>query len=183
MDLSFREQDGITPTSARTGKGITREVQKVTTTNDFEHISDIMQSNTPYTEKTLSVSPWRRRIGLGLSTLATLFFLLDASGKLLEIAPVLEGTRELGWPLSAVVPIGLLLLIGAVLYATPRTAVLGAIYLTGFLGGAVATHYRIGSPLFTHVLFGVYVAAIMWAGLVLRFPELLSAITAPARRR
>ena len=65
----------------------------------------------------------------------------------------------------------------------PRTAVLGAIYLTGFLGGAVAAHYRIGSPLFTHVLFGVYVAAIRWAGLVLRFPELLSAITAPARRR
>ena len=155
----------------------------MTGSSAIKPIPDIVQSNTQYTDNTPSVPPWRRRIGLGLSTLATLFFLLDASGKLLQIAPVLEGTRELGWPLSAVVPMGLLLLIGAVLYATPRTAVLGAIYLTGFLGGAVATHYRIGSPLFTHVLFGVYVAAIMWAGLVLRFPAVLSAITAPARPR
>ena len=155
----------------------------MTAANAINPVSDIMQSNTPYTDDNPSVPPWRRRVGLGLSTLATLFFLLDAGGKLLQIAPVLEGTRELGWPVSAVVPIGLLLLIGAVLYATPRTAVLGAIYLTGFLGGAVATHYRIGSPLFTHVLFGVYVAAIMWAGLVLRFPAVLSSIAAPARRR
>ncbi len=155
----------------------------MTAANAIHTVSDIMQPNTPYTDDNASVPPWRRRVGLGLSTLATLFFLLDAGGKLLQIAPVLEGTRELGWPVSAVVPIGLLLLIGAVLYATPRTAVLGAIYLTGFLGGAVATHYRIGSPLFTHVLFGVYVAAIMWAGLVLRFPAVLSSITAPAARR
>jgi hypothetical protein len=77
---------------------------------------------------------------------------------------------------TAVVPLGLLLLAGAILYAVPRTAVFGAIYLTGFLGGAVATHYRIGSPLMTHILFGVYVAAIMWTGLVLRFPALLSAV-------
>ena len=128
------------------------------------------------------MSPWPRRIGLGLSALATVFFLLDASGKLFQLKPVLEGTLELGWPVSTVVPMGLLLAIGAVLYAVPRTAVLGAIYLTGFLGGAIATHYRIGSPLFTHVLFGAYVAAIMWAGLVLRFPAVLSAITAPTRR-
>jgi hypothetical protein len=154
----------------------------MTGTSAFRPVPDVMQANSPYASNTASVSPWRRRIGLGLSTLATLFFLLDASGKLFQIAPVLDGTRELGWPLSAVVPIGVLLLIGAVLYATPRTAVLGAIYLTGFLGGAVATHYRIGSPLFTHVLFGVYVAAIMWAGLVLRFPAVLSAITAPGGR-
>lgn len=130
---------------------------------------------------TTPVPAWRRRAGLGLSALATLFFLADASGKLLQVEPVLKGTASLGWPESAVVPVGLLLLIGAVLYAVPRTAVLGAIYLTGFLGGAVAAHYRIGSPLFTHVLFGVYVAAIMWAGLALRFPTLLSAVTAPAR--
>jgi len=117
-------------------------------------------------------SPWRRRAGLALSGLATLFFLADAAGKLLEVEPVMKGTVELGWPTSAVVPLGVLLLIGAVLYAVPRTAVLGAVYLTGFLGGAIATHYRIGSPLFTHVLFGAYVAAIMWAGLALRSPAL-----------
>ena len=129
----------------------------------------------------LSSSVWRRRVGLALSTLATLFFLLDAAGKLFQIDVVLKGTLELGWPAATVVPLGLLLVIGAVLYAIPRTAVLGAIYLTGFLGGAIATHYRIGSPLFTHVLFGAYVAAIMWAGLGLRFPAVLSVITAPTR--
>lgn len=124
---------------------------------------------------------WRARLGVGLSALASLFFLLDAAGKLLQVEPVILGTADLGWPTSAVVPLGLLLLAGAVLYTVPRTSVLGAIYLTGFLGGAIATHYRIGSPLFTHVMFGVYVAAIMWAGLVLRYPGLLAQIVAPAR--
>ena len=119
---------------------------------------------------------WGRRLGLGLSGLASLFFLLDAAGKLLQVEPVLKGTIELGWPVSAVVPLGVMLLVGAFLYALPRTSVLGAIYLTGFLGGAIATHYRIGSPLFTHVLFGAYVAAVMWGGLVLRYPRLLAAI-------
>ena len=131
----------------------------------------------------INATPWRKRLGLGLSALATSFFLVDASGKLLQIEPVMQGTVELGWPSSAVVPLGLLLLVGAALHAVPRTSVLGAIYLTGFLGGAVATHYRIASPLFTHVLFGVYVAMIMWAGLVLRYPALQAAIFSPLRRR
>jgi hypothetical protein len=127
----------------------------------------------------VDVSPWRKRLGLGLSGLAALFFFLDASGKLLQIEPVLKGTAELGWPVSAVVPLGVLLLIGAVLYVIPKTAIIGAVYLTGFLGGAIATHYRIGSPLFTHVLFGAYVAAVMWAGLVLRFPAFLVLLGSP----
>jgi hypothetical protein len=117
-----------------------------------------------------------RRAGVALSALATLFFVVDATGKLLQIEPVMQGTAQLGWPPGAVVPLGVLLLIGALLYAVPRTSVLGAIYLTGFLGGAVATHYRIGSPLATHVLFGVYVGIIMWAGLALRHPALREAI-------
>ena len=128
-------------------------------------------------------SLWRGRIGLGLSALATLFFLLDAAGKLLQVEPVLKSTVELGWPTSAVVLLGVLLLIGAVLYAVPRTAALGAIYLTGFLGGAIATHYRIGSPVFSHVLFGVYVAAVMWGGLALRFPAVSSVLSGVARRQ
>jgi hypothetical protein len=121
---------------------------------------------------------WIRRAGLGLSVLATLFFVVDAVGKLLMIEPVMQGTLALGWPVSAVVPLGILLLAGAVLYALPTTSVLGAIYLTGFLGGAVATHYRVGSPLATHVLFGVYVGVIMWAGLLLRYQTLLKAVFA-----
>lgn len=114
---------------------------------------------------------WAQRIGIGLSAIATLFFVMDAAGKLFQVAPVLKGTQELGWPADSVVPLGVLLLVGAVLYAVPKTAFVGAIYLTGFLGGAIATHYRIGSPLVTHVLFGVYVAAVMWGGLALRYPQ------------
>lgn len=113
-----------------------------------------------------------RKAGIGLSALATLFFGLDALGKLLEVEPVLRGTQALGWPAASVFPLGVLLAIGTVLHAWPRTALLGAIYLTAFLGGAVATHYRIGSPLATHVLFGVYVGVAMWAGLALRQPAL-----------
>lgn len=124
---------------------------------------------------------WMRRIGVGLSGLATLFFILDGTGKLLRIEQVLRSTNELGWPPSAVVPLGILVLLGAVLYAVPRTTVLGAIYLTGFLGGAVATHYRVGSPLATHVLFGVYVGLIMWAGLALRYPTLFKTVFTVAR--
>lgn len=126
---------------------------------------------------------WRKRLGLGLSGVAALFFILDASGKLLQLEPVLQGTTELGWPLSAVVPLGVLLSIGTVLYVIPRTAVIGAIYLTGFLGGAIATHFRAGSPLLTHVLFGVYVAAVMWSGLLLRFPALLDVLLMTGERK
>jgi len=111
---------------------------------------------------------WAHRAGVALSALATLFFTMDAIGKLLQIDPVMQGTLALGWPTTAVIPLGVLLLVGALLYAVPRTSVVGAIYLTAYLGGAVATHYRIGSPLATHVLFGVYVGVIMWLGLALR---------------
>ncbi|NPC58093.1 DoxX family protein [Caenimonas soli] len=130
----------------------------------------------------VTVSTWRKRAGIALSLLAILFFILDASGKLMQIEPVMKGTVELGWPPTAVIPLGVLLVIGVVLYAIPRTSVLGAIYLTGFLGGAVATHYRIGSPLATHVLFGVYVAAVMWSGLALRYPDLVATFIGPNRR-
>ena len=132
---------------------------------------------------TTGTTEWRRRVGMGLSILVILFFVLDATGKLLQVEPVLKGSADLGWPVSTLVPMGLLLLAGAILYAIPWTTVFGAIYLTGFLGGAIAAHYRIGSPLFTHVLFGAYVAAIMWVGLALRFPGLLSAVLSPRRMR
>jgi hypothetical protein len=111
--------------------------------------------------------------GRVLSGLAIAFLLFDAAGKLARVEPVLKGTVELGYPVSAVLPIGVLLLAGVVLYAIPRTSVLGAIYLSAYLGGAVATHFRVGNPLATHVLFPVYVAAFVWGGLVLRNPRLL----------
>jgi hypothetical protein len=119
---------------------------------------------------------WSQRIGIGLSALATLFFLADAAGKLFQAEPVLKASREIGWPPTTVIPIGVVLLLGALLYAVPKTAFVGAIYLTGFLGATVAAHYRIGSPLATHILFGIYVAAIMWSGLALRYPEVFKAL-------
>ncbi|MGE0624313.1 MAG: DoxX family protein [Pseudomonadales bacterium] len=110
--------------------------------------------------------------GRALSGLAIVFLFVDAAGKLARVQPVVDGTVALGYDERVVFTLGILLMVGAILYAIPKTSLLGAVYLTGFLGGAVATHVRVGSPLFTHVLFGVYVAIVMWAGLVLRNPKL-----------
>lgn len=112
--------------------------------------------------------------GYGLTGLCALFLLMDAAMKLMELPIVLETTIQLGWPASSAVPLGLVLVISVLLYLLPRTSILGAVLLTGYLGGAVATHARIGSPLFTHTLFGVYVGIIMWAGVYLRDPVLRS---------
>jgi hypothetical protein len=128
-----------------------------------------------------SISPGRIWAGRVLSGLAVTFLFVDALGKLLKLTPVVEGTVALGYPEAVVIPLGALLLIGVILYAIPRTAVLGAVYLTAFLGGAVATHLRVGSPLATHVLFGVYVAAFVWIGLALRNPRLVTLLWQGAR--
>lgn len=125
---------------------------------------------------TAAIPAGRVVAGRILSGMAVAFLLFDASGKLLRVAPVIEGSLRLGYPEHTVVPIGVLLLVGVVLYAVPRTAVLGAIYLAAYLGGAVASHYRLGNPLATHVLFPVYVAAFLWGGLVLRNPRLLAVL-------
>ena len=121
--------------------------------------------------ESVSATVWAGRI---LSGLAIAFLLFDAAGKLVKAAPVLKATTELGYPEGAVFPIGVLLLVGVVLYAIPRTSVLGAIYLAGYLGGAVATQFRAGNPLATHTLFPVYVAAFVWGGLALRSSRLMS---------
>jgi hypothetical protein len=96
------------------------------------------------------------------------FLLFDSIGKLLMVAPVIDGTTELGYPVSVIFGLGVALLTCLVLYAIPRTSVLGAILLTGYLGGAIATHVRVGSPVVTHVLFPVYVAVMVWGGPYLR---------------
>ena len=116
-------------------------------------------------------------VGRVLSGIAVAFLLFDASGKLMRVAPVIEGTVALGYPATAVLPIGVLLLVGVALYVIPQTSVLGAIYLAAYLGGAVASHYRLGNPLGTHVLFPVYVAVFLWGGLALRNPTLLALLT------
>jgi hypothetical protein len=87
---------------------------------------------------------------------------------------VVDTTAQLGWPAdsASLYLLAALLLGSTLLYAVPRTAVLGAVLLTAYLGGAVATHVRVGSPLFTHVMFGVYVGVIVWGGLWLRDPRI-----------
>lgn len=122
-----------------------------------------MQSGTqtaPASKKTL----WAGRI---LSAIPVLFLLMDGVMKLIKPAPVVAATVRLGWPESAIFGLGILLLACTLLYAVPRTSVLGAILLTGYLGGATATHVRVGEPLFP-VLFPSLVGILIWGGLYLR---------------
>src|SRR5258708_17865579 len=107
---------------------------------------------------------WTGRV---FTTLATLFLLFDAVGKLMMPAPVVEASARLGFPLALSVSIGILLATCTLLYAIPRTAVLGAVLLTGYLGGAVAIQMRAGSPMFETV-FPVLFGVIAWAGIYLR---------------
>jgi hypothetical protein len=109
-----------------------------------------------------------RRASLIVSALPVLFLAVDLAGKLLRIAPAIEATEQLGYKADVVLPLGLLQLACLALYLWPRTAVLGAILWTGYLGGAVATHVRLGNPLLTHQLFPVFVGGLLWLGLWLR---------------
>ena len=123
-----------------------------------------MQSST----QDAAVSGKQRLAGIVISALPSLFLLVDAVMKLMKPAPVVEATVKLGYPESVIVPLGIVLLICTIFYVVPRTSVLGAILLTGYLGGAVATHVRVGDPLFTHALFPVYLGVMIWLGLYLR---------------
>jgi DoxX-like family len=110
-------------------------------------------------------SLWTGRV---LSALVVLFLIMDSVMKFVKPAPVVEAFGHLGLPLGLTTPVGVICLACVLLYAIPRTAVLGAVLLTGYLGGAVAIHLRAGDPLFSHVLFPVYMGAIVWIGLYLR---------------
>jgi hypothetical protein len=108
---------------------------------------------------------WTGRV---LTGLATLFLLVDAGFKFATTPEAIEATRELGWPANVIPVLGVMELVCLALYLVPRTAVLGAVLWTGYLGGAIATHLRVGNPLLTHTLFPIYVAALIWGGLWLR---------------
>jgi hypothetical protein len=108
------------------------------------------------------------KLGLALSAVAVAFLLFDSAGKLARAAPVVAGTMQLGYPDEVIRTLGIVLLLAVLAYVVPRTSFIGAILLTGYLGGAVATHVRVGSPLLTHVLFPIYVALFVWGGLWLR---------------
>ncbi|CAG7626475.1 hypothetical protein PAESOLCIP111_02834 [Paenibacillus solanacearum] len=108
---------------------------------------------------------WTARVMYGL---ALLFMLFDSITKFIKPAPVVEGTVQLGYAEHHLVVIGALGLIATILYAIPRTTVLGAVLLTGYFGGAIATHVRLDNPLFSHVLFPVYIAILVWGAIWLK---------------
>lgn len=132
-----------------------------------------MTTHTLHANAIANPTPAWRRTGLVLSGLAVLFFLMDAGGKLVAPEAMIAHTPPLGLPAD----VGFYRLLGAILavctalHVWPRTALLGAVLLTGFLGGAVAVNLRADMPLFANTLFGVYLGALMWAGLLLRRPE------------
>ena len=105
-------------------------------------------------------------IGRIVSGLLILFLLFDGAMKLVKPAVVVEATVRLGYSETTIVPIGIVLLISSILYAIPRTSVLGAILLTGYLGGAAATHVRVGGTLF-EIVFPVIMGVFVWGGLYL----------------
>jgi hypothetical protein len=115
---------------------------------------------------------WGGRV---MSAVPALFLLVDGVMKLVKPAVVVETTVQLGYPESVILGLGIVLLACTVLYVVPRTSVLGAILLTGYLGGAVATHVRVGDGVFPMV-FPVIVGALLWGGLVLRNPRLAAVI-------
>ena len=122
-----------------------------------------------YPEQTVSKGAlWTGRI---LTGLAALFLILDGAVKLFKPAPVIEATVRLGYTESLIIPIGIVLLICTIVYLIPKTSVLGAILLTGYLGGAVATQVRAGEGAFP-IVFPIIMAALLWLGLYLRIPSL-----------
>jgi len=116
------------------------------------------------TATTGKTAVWAGRI---ISSLAIAFLIFDCIIKVFALAPAVEATTQLGYPASAVVGIGLLQLVCLAAYLIPRTSVLGAVLMTGYLGGAVATHVRAASPVFS-LVFPVMIGALLWAGLLLR---------------
>lgn len=120
---------------------------------------------------------WTGRV---LSGALITFLVFDAVIKLVPLQVVIDTTAALGFPPELARTLGVMTLVCTALYAWPRTAILGAILLTGYLGGAIAIHLRIGNPLFSHTLFGVYLGLMAWGGLYLRDERLRALI--PFRR-
>jgi hypothetical protein len=120
----------------------------------------------------MQLSVGQVRAGWGVSAAVGAFMLFDVVGKLIKPAPVVEAFARTGWPVELSATLGVILLVCTGFYLFPKTSVLGAILLTGYLGGAVATNLRLENPLFTNTLFPVYFGVLVWGGLWLREPRL-----------
>jgi hypothetical protein len=127
-----------------------------------------MQTYIPF----VSIKPW---VGAVISGLVVLFLVFDGVTKVLHVAPVVEASKKLGIAAESLLAIGAVLLACTAVYVVPKTAVVGAILLTGYLGGAAAIHVRAGSGWFP-VAFSVGFGVLVWVGLILREPRLLSTI-------
>jgi hypothetical protein len=111
---------------------------------------------------------WMKWAGWSMTGLIIVFLLVDGASKIALEQHVVEATTKIGYPSDVIRPLGIICLAATALYAIPRTSILGAILLTGYLGGAVASKVRIEDPLFSSVLFGVYFGLLVWGGLYLR---------------
>ena len=121
----------------------------------------IDQGSSSPTTRSATATIWTARV---LTSLLVLFLFVDGAGKVLRFAPYVEGTARVGYPSSCLVPLGLVLIACTILYVVPGTAIVGVILLTGYLGGATATHVRIGEPFLFPVVFGV----LLWVSLYVR---------------
>ena len=114
--------------------------------------------------------------GRVITGIALAFMTFDVTMKLAMVKEAVEGTVQLGFNASVILPLGLIQLACLVLYVIPRTAPMGATLLTAYLGGAVAIHVQLGNPVFSHMLFPVYVAVLLWGGLFLRDARVRAAL-------
>jgi hypothetical protein len=125
------------------------------------------------TTRTSTERPSRRAVISGwiLTGIVALLLALDAGIKLVRAKAAIEGSAQLGFSPDQVFVIGVIAAVCLVLYLIPRTAPLGAVLWTGYFGGAIVTHFRVGNPLLTHVLSPIYVSALIWGSLYLRDPR------------
>ncbi len=149
-----------------------------TTLNLTSHV--ISQAARPAYPHTLPVSKKRIWIGRIASGLAVAFLLFDSLTKVLQVPWVVKASTQMGFPVGAILPIGLVLLACTIVYCIPRTAILGAVLLTGYLGGAVEVNVQAGLPLASHTLFPIYFAVFVWGGLALRDRRVWSIFARPA---
>jgi hypothetical protein len=133
----------------------------------------------PISPAMIAVGSRTRWGGRVLTAVPVSFLLFDATIKVVGHPAVAEASERLGLPVHISPGIGILLLACLAIYLVPRTAALGAVLLTGYLGGAVLVHVRVGDPLFSHILFPVYVGAMLWIGLFLRDQRVRRLLTAP----
>jgi hypothetical protein len=143
-------------------------------------MSAVLLATTPAISPRTSASTRAIWIGRILSGIAVLFLTFDTLIKFSGAKEAVEGTTQLGWQPHHLPILGAIELVCLMLYLVPRTAPLGALLWTGYLGGAIATHLRIDNPLFTHILFPTYVAALIWGGLYLRDARVRN-VLAPVR--